>query len=177
LYVPTFRSNYAQMKLDGPKTHGKVFEDNGVYVTIWSEVEEVMRQYQNQFTRDSYVEPFIASSTNTIESADIDAEKLWNEIINEFTENPRDVQTRPTGNRMPLWFYVSGENGSIHINSGRTHVNKSNIRATRTLKKEELLGIFALYQRRKLGENVSYEATCTTQNQVYWYGIFAELGY
>lgn len=29
LYVPTFKNNYSQMKLDGPKSHGKVFEDDG----------------------------------------------------------------------------------------------------------------------------------------------------
>lgn len=177
LFVPTFKSNYAQMKLDGPKTHGKVFEDDGVYVTIWNEVEEVMRQYQNQFTRDISSAPVADSNTQSIEPADIDAESLWKEIVNEFTTNPRDVQTRPTGNRRPLWFYVSGVNGCVHISGGRTHENRSNIRAVRTLKEEELADIFSLYQRRKHGENVSYEATQTTQNQVYWYGIFAELGY
>ena len=29
LYVPTFKNNYSQMKIDGPKSHGKVFEDDG----------------------------------------------------------------------------------------------------------------------------------------------------
>ena len=37
LYVPTFRNNYSQMKLDGPKSHGKVFEDDGECVMIWDE--------------------------------------------------------------------------------------------------------------------------------------------
>lgn len=49
MYVPTFRSNYAQMKLDGPKTHGKVFEDDGERVRIWSEVEDTLMQYKNEF--------------------------------------------------------------------------------------------------------------------------------
>lgn len=44
LYVPTFRNNYAQMKIDGPKSHGKVFEDDGDRVWIWKEVEEVLRR-------------------------------------------------------------------------------------------------------------------------------------
>ena len=47
LYVPTFRNNYAQMKLDGPKSHGKVFEDDGVW--IWDEVEETLMQYKSSF--------------------------------------------------------------------------------------------------------------------------------
>lgn len=51
LYVPTFRNNYSQMKLDGPKSHGKVFEDDGEKVWIWSEVENVLMQYKNSFYR------------------------------------------------------------------------------------------------------------------------------
>lgn len=49
LYVPTFRSNYAQMKLDAPKSHGKVFEDDGKTVKIWSEVRDTLMQYKKFF--------------------------------------------------------------------------------------------------------------------------------
>jgi len=49
LYVPTFKNNYSQMKLDGPKSHGKVFEDDGENVWIWSEVEETLMKCKNSF--------------------------------------------------------------------------------------------------------------------------------
>ena len=49
LYVPTFKNNYSQMKLDGPKSHGKVFEDDGDRVWIWEEVEEVLRRHKGSF--------------------------------------------------------------------------------------------------------------------------------
>ena len=49
LYVPTFRNNYSQMKLDGPKSLGKVFEDDGNRVWIWSEVEDTLLQYKASF--------------------------------------------------------------------------------------------------------------------------------
>lgn len=49
LYVPTFKNNYSQMKLDGPKSHGKVFEDDGDRVWIWEEVEEVLRRHRDSF--------------------------------------------------------------------------------------------------------------------------------
>jgi len=49
LYVPTFRNNYAQMKIDGPKSHGKVFEDDGDHVWIWKEVEDVLYRYKDKF--------------------------------------------------------------------------------------------------------------------------------
>lgn len=49
LYVPTFKNNYSQMKLDGHKSHGKVFEDDGKNVWIWSEVEETLMKYKSSF--------------------------------------------------------------------------------------------------------------------------------
>lgn len=49
LYVPTFRNNYSQMKIDGPKSHGKVFEDDGENVWIWQDVEDVLRNYKSSF--------------------------------------------------------------------------------------------------------------------------------
>ena len=53
LYVPTFRNNYAQMKIDGAKTYGKVFEDDGKVVSIWTEVEEVLLEYKEHFCSQS----------------------------------------------------------------------------------------------------------------------------
>lgn len=49
LYVPTFKNNYSQMKLDGPKSHGKVFEDDGENVWLWSEVEKTLMKYKTSF--------------------------------------------------------------------------------------------------------------------------------
>lgn len=48
-YVPTFRSNYSQMKFDGPKSHGKVFEDDGERVWIWCAVEDTLKKYKEYF--------------------------------------------------------------------------------------------------------------------------------
>lgn len=52
LYVPTFKNNYSQMKLDGPKSHGKVFEDDGENVWIWSEVEDILMRHKRTFYSD-----------------------------------------------------------------------------------------------------------------------------
>ena len=49
LYVPTFKSNYAQMKIDAPQSHGKVFEDDGDRVWIWDEVKDTLMQYKEYF--------------------------------------------------------------------------------------------------------------------------------
>ena len=108
---------------------------------------------------------------------DVDVQTLWMQIVNEFTANPRDVRTRPTGNRPSLWFYVFGDGTKVSISGGRFHQNRSRIHSPRALNPDEISTIFAIYQRRKQGESVSAEASLATQNQVYWYGIFAELGY
>ena len=52
LYVPTFKNNYSQMKIDGPKSHGKVFEDNGNEVWIWSEIKDMLMKYKSSFYRN-----------------------------------------------------------------------------------------------------------------------------
>lgn len=52
LYVPTFRNNYSQMKMDGPKSHGKVFEDNGDEVWLWSDVEEILLRHKASFYQE-----------------------------------------------------------------------------------------------------------------------------
>lgn len=50
VYVPTFSSNFAQMKFDGEKSHGKVFDvDSNGYVTIWDEVESCLLSYKRFF--------------------------------------------------------------------------------------------------------------------------------
>ncbi len=49
LYVPTFKNNYSQMKIDSSKSHGKVFEDNGNKVWIWSEVKNTLMKYKSSF--------------------------------------------------------------------------------------------------------------------------------
>lgn len=52
VYVPTFNSNFAQMKFDGDKSHGKVFEvDSNGQVTIWAEVESCLLAHKDSFMK------------------------------------------------------------------------------------------------------------------------------
>ncbi|MPM05586.1 hypothetical protein SDC9_51876 [bioreactor metagenome] len=102
-------------------------------------------------------------------------QKIWGDLISEFSKNPRDVKTVPLVQREPKWFYVSASNDNLYIERGRNHSNKSNISNGRALNKLELERMLDLYHRRKRGEAVSAQATQTTMNQVYWYGIFSEM--
>lgn len=48
-YVKTFDSNFVQLKFDGAKSHGKVFEINENRVKLWSGVDKAIRSRKNQF--------------------------------------------------------------------------------------------------------------------------------
>lgn len=49
VYVRDFRGNFASMKTDKGKSHGKVFTDDGYNVRIWSVVSKVLEQNRNLF--------------------------------------------------------------------------------------------------------------------------------
>ncbi len=52
VYVPTFRSNFDQMKFDAEKSHGKVFvvDENNV-ITIWEYVADEVEKYAEDFLK------------------------------------------------------------------------------------------------------------------------------
>lgn len=94
--------------------------------------------------------------------------KVWNEILSSFSENPRDVLTY--GKRK--YFYVYAENGDLYVESGRSHSNASEIKIRRRLDKENFDDI---YEEYKSGSKPS-DIVELTYNSVYWMGIFRELG-
>ena len=100
---------------------------------------------------------------------------MWETIISDFTKNPRDVKTIPIIPQEPKWFYVTVEDGNLFVESGRNHANHSQISDRRNLQRSEFETMLDLYHRRKRGEAVAAEAKQRTQNQVYWYGILAEM--
>ena len=100
----------------------------------------------------------------------------WNDIIKEFERAPRDVSTVPTTKAVGKWFYVSTSKDDVLVSSGKNHSNVSKISVARKLNRYELEDMIDLYLRRKSGESVSRIAAEKTVNQVYWYGIFNEMG-
>lgn len=51
-YVDNFQATYSSLKADGPTTNGKVFIDDGIYVQIWEEVEDVLLKFEKYFYND-----------------------------------------------------------------------------------------------------------------------------
>jgi hypothetical protein len=49
VYVRDFRGNFASMKTDAGKSHGKVFRDDGYNITICPEVLATLEQYRSLF--------------------------------------------------------------------------------------------------------------------------------
>ena len=82
----------------------------------------------------------------------------------------------PTTAKAPVWFYVFEEDGKVCVKNAEGHENSSHMIGVRVLEPSESKKMLDIYGRRKRGENVSKEATATTRNQVYWYGIFADMG-
>jgi len=48
-FVKDFRSNFNQMKIDAPKSHGKVFEVHNGEVTIWEKVRATLEAHKDYF--------------------------------------------------------------------------------------------------------------------------------
>ena len=97
-------------------------------------------------------------------------------IVDCFEKNPHDVCTVPLNRKEPLWFYVFVKNNELWVERAKSHRNSSSLTRGRVLKESECETMIDIYQRRKDGEAVSKEATVITRNQVYWYGIFSDLG-
>lgn len=51
IYVPTFKSNFDQMKIDNPKSHGKVFEVVSDKVVLWDYTKGTLLEYKDNFLR------------------------------------------------------------------------------------------------------------------------------
>ncbi len=99
----------------------------------------------------------------------------YEDFVANFKSNPRDIHTVPLDGRTPKWFYISVENDTLCATIAKNHNPSSKITQTRILKPSEYEAMINLYHRRKHGEAVSAEATQTTRDQVYWYGVFNEL--
>jgi hypothetical protein len=98
------------------------------------------------------------------------------DLVSSFRTAPRDVHTVPTDGREPVWFYTYVQRGALYVESGRDHSPKSRISGRHRINEAEYQVMLNLYHRRKRGEAVSREASEATLCQVYWYGIFADLG-
>ena len=98
-------------------------------------------------------------------------------LLDEYFAHPRDVCTVPLDHREPKWFYVYAEFGNLYVEVARTHGNSSSLKKRALLKEAQFDAMLDIYRRRLAGEPVSREAESVTFQQVYWYGVFSDMGY
>lgn len=100
---------------------------------------------------------------------------IWERIIDDLQNNPRDLQTIPINNRIGKWFYAE-TNGKVIILK-ETHNKKpsSKFKNNRFLKRSDFDLIYPIYIRRKAGEKVSNESKISF-NRVYIYSILYHCG-
>ena len=103
---------------------------------------------------------------------------MYDQVVQSFQEKPRDVHTIPlNAHKTPLWFHVFAKDGILYVTSAKSHLPSSNISGHRSLPPEQFETMLDIYHRRQKGERVSQEATEATRCQVYWYGVFADMGF
>lgn len=98
------------------------------------------------------------------------------DLVNSLSNNPRDISTKPITNRVGKWFYAYAEDGKVMVDVAKEHMPKCSISKPRVLFEKEMNDIYELYHLRKQGHSVSKQAADVTMNQVYWYGLFDDMG-
>lgn len=101
--------------------------------------------------------------------------RSYDDLVDSFRGNPRNVCTTPKNGQPPRWFWVSVTGSQIYVESGKTKEMNSRIQGRRALNRGKFDDMLELYHRRERGESVSSEATAKTHNQVYWFGILKEM--
>jgi hypothetical protein len=96
---------------------------------------------------------------------------IWETIINDIKSNPRDLCSIPQGKRTPIWFYVYTDGLDIIVMPGKEHIPASRIKEPRYISEKELLDLYPIYLRRKMGENVSTDAQQISLNSTYIYSL------
>jgi hypothetical protein len=100
---------------------------------------------------------------------------IWEKIINDLKNNPRDLQTIPINNRIGKWFYAEIKGEVITLKKSQNKKPSSKFINNHYLKKEDFDLIYPIYIRRKAGEKVSNESKISF-NRVYIYSILYNCG-
>lgn len=100
--------------------------------------------------------------------------KEYQDLVESYSKEPRDVHTIPL-NREPIWFFTYVEKGFVYVRPSCINKPSSRMKVPRKLNPAEFKIMLKLYIRRKCGQRVSGDATKSSQNQVYWYGIFRDM--
>ncbi len=95
----------------------------------------------------------------------------YKRLIENFSTNPRNVQTHPINRSAPKWFYVQAVNNELHISNARMEHPSVSITTTRKLISSKFDPMYELHKEREKGRSVARLAQNITQNASYWFGV------
>ena len=101
---------------------------------------------------------------------------IWDNIVQDLTENPRDLQTTvKSDTKTPLWFHASVKGKSLIVENAKFNSPSVKLSQVRRIYEKDFDIIYPFYIRRENGEPVSKEISLTSgeakKNQTYIFGI------
>ena len=114
----SFDTGYISMKIDAERSHGKVFEDNGDKVWIWSKVQETLDKYRSYFESDAVTVP--QSSTVGGNEADLSENDEKNRIWVDFTLRKWARNLSQKNHRVLRAYFKAEINGQAEVERMRT---------------------------------------------------------
>ena len=105
-----------------------------------------------------------------------DAMDIWDIIVQDLTQNPRDMQTTvKSASKTPLWFHARVSGKSLIIENAYSNSPSVNLSGMRRIYAKDVDVIYPFYVRREAGESVSGEISLTKgeakKNQTYIFGV------
>ena len=100
---------------------------------------------------------------------------IWERIMNDLQNNPRELQTMPITNRTGKWFYAETNGEVIVLKRAHSKEPSSEFKKDHRLRRKDFDLIYPFYIRRKAGEKISDKSKISF-NRVYIYSILYHCG-
>lgn len=105
-------------------------------------------------------------------------ENIWKSIIQDLTDNPRDIPTAVKPPRTPLYFHASTNGKAVFIDNAETNSPSVNLNSRRRISEKDFYKMYPLYLKRENGESIAKEVEEVGEakkNQSYTFGVIREI--
>jgi hypothetical protein len=101
----------------------------------------------------------------------VDAEYMWNFIVECLKKKSRDISTVPSNNRKPVWFYAYIENDNIFVENSTTHFPPTDITGRREIEKKDFLTVYGYFEPWLNDRSIRQEVRSYSRNTAYIFGL------